>query len=101
MSALQSFARMLGIAQHQAEDALHSEHAARAVLSRRSFFAAGASLASGLVMVEIPTVDPTLELLRMINRFKQQTEEFWRLNQLYANRLITVADAIATTPPTR
>lgn len=95
MSALQYFASMLGIAQHQAEDALHAERAAHAVLSRRSFFAAGAALASGLVMVEIPTVDPTLELLRMINRFKQQTEEFWRLNQLYANRLIAVADAVA------
>lgn len=87
MSALQSFARMLGIAQHQAEDALHSERAARAVLSRRSFFAAGSALASGLVMVELQPVDPMLELIRMIDRYKQEMEDFLRrlqhLNQIF------------------
>ena len=45
---------MLGIAEHQAEDALHSERAARAVLSRRSFFAAGAALAAGTAFTEVP-----------------------------------------------
>lgn len=47
MKALQRFATMLGIGEHQAEDALHSERAARAVLSRRNLFAAGAAMAAG------------------------------------------------------
>lgn len=61
-SALQTFARMLGIAEHQAEDALHSERAAKAVLSRRSFFAAGAALAAGTAFAEIhvPVVPPPI-----------------------------------------
>lgn len=45
---------MLGIAEHQAEDALRSERAARAVLTRRSFFAAGAALAAGTAFTEVP-----------------------------------------------
>jgi hypothetical protein len=40
---------MLGVPQHQAEDALHSERAARAVISRRNLFAAGGALAAGAV----------------------------------------------------
>lgn len=40
---------MLGIRPHQAEDALHSERAARAVLSRRDLFAAGSAMAVGSV----------------------------------------------------
>ena len=47
MTSLSRFARLLGLPAHQAEDALHSERAARAVLSRRSFFAAGGALAAG------------------------------------------------------
>ena len=38
---------MLGVGEHQAEDVLRSESAARAVLTRRNFFAAGAALATG------------------------------------------------------
>ncbi len=49
MGALDTFAKLLGLPRHQAEDALHSERAAKAVLSRRSFFAAGAALAAGTV----------------------------------------------------
>ena len=45
--SLSRFAKLLGLPTHQAEDALHSERAARAVLSRRSFFAAGGALAAG------------------------------------------------------
>lgn len=45
--SLVALARMLGIKPHQAEDALHSEHAARAVLSRRDLFAAGGAMAAG------------------------------------------------------
>ncbi len=47
MSYLQRFARMLGIGEHQAEDALQSESAARVAIGRRDFIAAGAALAVG------------------------------------------------------
>lgn len=47
MSALLQLATMLGVAPRLAEDALHSESAARAVLSRRNLFVAGAALAVG------------------------------------------------------
>ena len=47
MTSLSRFARLLGLPAHQAEDALHSERAARAVLSRRSFFAASGAMAAG------------------------------------------------------
>lgn len=49
MSALDTFAKLLGLPRHQAEDALYSESAAHAVLSRRSFFAASAALATSTV----------------------------------------------------
>ena len=58
-SALAQFAKLLGLPAHHAEDALHSERAARAVLSRRSFFAAAGAMASGLV-VSVPA--PTARL---------------------------------------
>lgn len=54
MKALQTFAKMLGLPSRLAEDALHSESAARAVLSRRNLFAAGAALAVGSVLVGGP-----------------------------------------------
>lgn len=54
MSALATLAKMLGVATHQTEDALHSESAARAVLSRRNLFAAGAALAAGSLLVGGP-----------------------------------------------
>lgn len=47
MTALSSFARLLGLPVHQAEDALYSERAARAVLSRRAFGAAVGALVCG------------------------------------------------------
>lgn len=48
MTPLSRFAKLLGLPHHQAEDALHSERAARAVLTRRSFFAAGGAMAASL-----------------------------------------------------
>lgn len=45
--SLAKLAGLLGVAPHHAEDALHSERAARAVLSRRNFFAASGALAIG------------------------------------------------------
>lgn len=47
MKALERFATMVGLRPDLAEDALHSEGAARAVLSRRNLFAAGAAMAAG------------------------------------------------------
>ena len=49
MTALATLARMLGVRRDLAEDALHSERAAKAVLSRRNLFAAGAAMATGSV----------------------------------------------------
>ncbi len=54
MSALLSFAKLLGVAPRLAEDALRSESAARAVLSRRNLFAAGAAMAAGSLLVGGP-----------------------------------------------
>jgi len=47
--SLAALAKLLGVKRHQAEDALHSERAARAVLSRRELFAASGALAAGAV----------------------------------------------------
>jgi hypothetical protein len=47
MTALSALARMLGIRSELAEDAMRSERAARAVLSRRSLFAAAGAMAAG------------------------------------------------------
>jgi hypothetical protein len=46
--SLRTFAQLLGLKESRAEDALHSERAARAVLSRRNFFAASGALATGV-----------------------------------------------------
>lgn len=46
---LDKFAKLLGIRTDQAEDALHSERAAKHVVSRRSFFGASAALTAGTV----------------------------------------------------
>ena len=54
MKALQTLAKMLGVRADLAEDAMHSESAARAALSRRSLFAAGAAMAAGTVLVGGP-----------------------------------------------
>ena len=47
MQALSAFARLLGVPLRHAEDALHSESAARFVLSRRSVFGVAGALALG------------------------------------------------------
>jgi hypothetical protein len=47
MTALSTLARMLGVRRDLAEDVLHSERAAKAVLSRRCLFAAGAAMVAG------------------------------------------------------
>lgn len=47
MSAFDVFAKMIGVRSDQADDALRSERAARATLSRRSFGAVAASLVAG------------------------------------------------------
>lgn len=54
MSALLQLAKMLGVAPRLAEEALHSESAARAVLSRRNLFAASAALAVGSSLIGGP-----------------------------------------------
>mgnify|MGYP001617055425 CR=1 FL=1 len=46
---LDRFAKLLGIRPDQAEDALHSERAAKHVVSRRSFLGVGAALATGAI----------------------------------------------------
>ena len=57
MTWRQTFAKMIGVPEHQAEDALHSERAARATLTRRNLFAGGAALAAGSVF-SFPTPAP-------------------------------------------
>jgi hypothetical protein len=42
-----TLAKILGLSPEHAEASIHSERAARAVLSRRNLFAAGAALAAG------------------------------------------------------
>jgi hypothetical protein len=54
---LAAFAKLLGLPARLAEDALHSERAARAVLTRRNLFAAAGAMAAGSVFVE-KWVDP-------------------------------------------
>lgn len=49
MTALQQLAKLLGLSEQNAGDSLTSERAARAVLSRRDLFAAGAAMASAAV----------------------------------------------------
>lgn len=44
---IKQLAKMLGLSPEQAEASMHSERAARAVLTRRNLFAAGAALAVG------------------------------------------------------
>ncbi len=48
MSVWNEFAALIGVAPRHAEDALHSERAARASLSRRGLFGASAALAAGV-----------------------------------------------------
>jgi len=55
---LRSLARLLGVREDQAHDALHSERAAQAVLRRRDFFAASGALAAGVAFVETPALAP-------------------------------------------
>ncbi len=46
---IQALAKLLGLTPEHAEASMHSESAARAVLTRRNLFAAGAALATGSV----------------------------------------------------
>lgn len=79
MSALQKFARMLGLGDDQAEDALRSESAARAVLSRRNLFAAGAALAAGSAF-SFAAPDPFFLLAETL---KQRQLKEWRTFSIY------------------
>jgi hypothetical protein len=54
VKGLATLAKMLGVPARLAEDALHSESAARAVLSRRNLFAASSALAVGSLLVGGP-----------------------------------------------
>lgn len=54
MQALHTFAALLGLPRHLAEDALYSERAARALLSRRGLFIGTAALACGSVLAGGP-----------------------------------------------
>ncbi len=65
-SALRQFARLLGLSDDLAEDALHSERAARHVVSRRTFFGAGCALAAGMVFgdaIQVVTPSPARAFL--------------------------------------
>ena len=44
---IRTLAKMLGLSTEHTEASMHSERAARAVLTRRNLFAAGAALAAG------------------------------------------------------
>lgn len=57
-SALKTLASMLGVRSDLAEGAMHSERAAKAVLSRRNLFAAAGAMAAGSVFM--PVSAPTL-----------------------------------------
>ncbi len=57
VSALSTLARMLGLSDEHAEASIHSENAARAVLTRRNLFAAGAALAAGSAFSFAPAVE--------------------------------------------
>ena len=50
--SLREFAKLLGLREEHAEEALRSERVARAVLSRRQFFAAAGALAAGVAFSE-------------------------------------------------
>jgi hypothetical protein len=73
--ALVSLARLIGIQEHQAEDALYNERAAQfslsQALSRRSFISAGAALAAGTAFSfykqvdHLPWNDPRYVYLRL------------------------------------
>lgn len=54
MSALATLARLLGVRPELAEDALHSERAARAALTRRNLIAAAGAMASGAAFGFMP-----------------------------------------------
>jgi hypothetical protein len=68
MSALRKLAKMLGVGEHQAEDAMHSERAAKASLSRRNLLAAAGALAAGTVFVPVQQVLPAWTWSMMVVR---------------------------------
>lgn len=67
MSILNEFARMVGVEPRLAEDALHSERCAKAVLSRRALFGGAAVLASGIAFGFAP--EPAEPDVKYINAF--------------------------------
>lgn len=52
LATLRDFAGLVGLAPSDADEGLRSETAARAVLSRRSFFAAAGAMAVGMAFSE-------------------------------------------------
>lgn len=62
MTILSTFARLIGIPERLAEDALHSERAARHTLSRRGMMGALAAMAAGSV-VSLPAL-PSARIAR-------------------------------------
>jgi len=68
--SLAALAKLLGVKRHTAEDALHSERSARAVLSRRELFAAGGALAVGSAfsfLRPMPELSPMMATIVDIN----------------------------------
>lgn len=52
LATLRDFAKLVGLAPSDADEGLRSENSARAVLSRRSFFAAAAAMATATAFSE-------------------------------------------------
>lgn len=48
LATIRQFARMIGVSDENAEEALRSERSAKAILSRRNLFAAAGAMASGV-----------------------------------------------------
>lgn len=80
MSALSQLANMLGVAPRLAEDAMYSERAAHAVLTRRNLFAAAGAMTAGSVMAQMPAFvwqpDSLETAIKMANLLKIQWNEF-------------------------
>lgn len=51
---IEQLARMLGLSRTEAEESLHSERAARHVLTRRDAFGLAGAMCAGLVVGEVP-----------------------------------------------
>lgn len=60
-STLADFASMLGMSEANAGESLKSERAAKAVLTRRSLFAAAGTMATGALITKAPPVSARRE----------------------------------------